>query len=127
VVAVLVIGVLAILGVLATLSVWHPEWFSTPMAAPKPPVRRATRVIGFAVVAAGVSIMFLPVSADGYSYGEGSCGTGWQAMFTNVNEYHSGSYACGHAAFPHLWIRFVHQPRLIACIAGGAARTIEQR
>ena len=29
----------------------------------------------------------------------------WHAMFTNVNSYnYSGNYACGHAAFPRLWI-----------------------
>jgi hypothetical protein len=35
---------------------------STPIAAPKPQIRRVTRVIGFAIVAVGVSILFLPVS-----------------------------------------------------------------
>ena len=102
---ILVIGGLVIGTVMLTLGVWFPEWWSVRIAAPKPPVRRVTRVIGFAIVAAGVAIMFLPVRADRSFYGDiVACGSGWQAMFTNVNNYNADGYACGHAAFPHLWI-----------------------
>jgi hypothetical protein len=102
---ILVIGALVIGTVMLTLGVWFPEWWSVPIAAPKPPVRRVTRVVGFAIVAAGVSIMFLPVSANRSFYGDTvACGSGWQATFTNATNYNSDGYACGHAAFPHLWI-----------------------
>jgi hypothetical protein len=80
----------------------------------KPPGHRVRRVIGFAVVAAAVSIMFLPVSAHVNSYEEfaqqiqqisyhADCGSAWHAMFSgdyNTSEDH----VCGRAAFPHLWI-----------------------
>jgi hypothetical protein len=105
VVVILVIGGLVIGTVILTLTVRYPEWWAVPTAAPKPPVRRVTRIIGFAFVAAGVAIMFLPVSANRSFYGDTvACGSGWQAMFRNVNNYNWDGYACGRAAFPHLWI-----------------------
>ena len=113
-VAVLVIGSLAIGILLLTADLWGPEWLSTPTAEPKRPAHRIRRVIGFAIVAAGVSIMwFLPVSTDlNLSVGEwGSevpnhleCGSVWQAMFSNVNNINGYGYDCGHAAFPYVSI-----------------------
>ena len=69
--AVLVIAALAIGILLLTADMWGPEWLSTPTTEPKPPVYRLRRLIGFAIVAAGVSITFLPVSADLSLYAEG--------------------------------------------------------
>jgi hypothetical protein len=89
--------------VVLTLSVWYPEWFSAPVAAPKPPVRRVTRVIGFAIVAAGLSIMFLPVSAQ-HGFFNVDCGSAWQAMFTDANGHNVEDFGCGRAAFPHVWV-----------------------
>jgi hypothetical protein len=64
-----------------------------------------TRLIGFAIVAAGVAILFLPVSANRSFYGDTvACGSSWHAIFRNVNNYDSYGYVCGRAAFPHLWI-----------------------
>ena len=110
----LAIGIL-----LLTVEVWGPAWLTAPMAEPKPAVRRLGRVIGVAIVAAGVAITFLPVSAS-VNYGsdiqdyfgqpavvQAECGSAWQAMFTN-EFYNFASihdvYACGRGAFPHLWI-----------------------
>jgi hypothetical protein len=75
-------------------------------AALKSPGYRVTRIVGFAIAAAGVAITFLPVSTD-YRYIDvyrdvvlhADCGSVWQAMFTNT----SNPY-CSQAAFPHLWI-----------------------
>ena len=67
------------------------------------------RVIGLAIVAAGVSITFLPVSS-GFpvpgdepvgtpSFIRMACGTAWQAMFLkDVNLVDTG---CAAAAYPH--------------------------
>jgi len=45
------------------------------------------RIIGFAIVAAGVLITFLPVSAHAYFDGRyhGECGSVWHATFANWN------------------------------------------
>jgi hypothetical protein len=112
VLAILVIGSLAIGILLLTADLWGPEWrLSTPTPEPKPPVHRLRRVVGLAIVAAGVSITFLPMSADrNLSVEEwGSevphhleCGSAWQAMFSNVNNINGYGYACGRAAFPYL-------------------------
>jgi hypothetical protein len=64
------------------------------------------RAIGFAIVAAGISITFLPVSADVITdvfdpIGVPTtvdCGSVWQAMSTGDN------YACTSAELPHVWI-----------------------
>jgi hypothetical protein len=70
-----------------------------------------TRVVGLAIVAAGLSITFLPVSTyvkRFYEYGPPShhaeCGSAWQAMFTDANGNNFEDFVCGYAAFPHLWI-----------------------
>ena len=95
-VGVVVIGALIfpLLGVL---------FFSGDTETPKPPGYRVRRVIGFAIVAAGVSITFLRVShePDQALPEHIACGTSWQAMFS---ARWNGDYECGHAAFPHLWI-----------------------
>ena len=63
------------------------------------------RVVGFAIVAVGVSILFLNVSADVTGGYDGSvmhqadCGSVWQAMFTGENNY---GRECHLAAFPHV-------------------------
>jgi hypothetical protein len=61
---------------------------------------RVRRLIGFGVVAAGVAIMFLPVSTVSYGFHE-ACGSGWPAMFSGRD---NTAYECGTAALPHLWI-----------------------
>jgi hypothetical protein len=62
------------------------------------------QVIGFTIVATGVSIMFLPVSTWMTS-GDGrvhvDCGSALQAMF---NGWANMEYECGSAALPYLWI-----------------------
>lgn len=65
----------------------------------KPRGYRVRQVVGFAIVAAGASIMFLPVSTetDGFHV---SCGSALGAMFS---EWDNGEQ-CGSAAFPYLWI-----------------------
>jgi hypothetical protein len=109
--AILVISALAIGIILLTFDVWAPEWWfpTPPTAATKPPVHRLRRVIGFVIVAIGVSITFLPVSADLSLFAEGvlvhvSCGSAWQAMFTNPHNYNEAGYGCGRAAFPYVSI-----------------------
>jgi hypothetical protein len=107
--AILVIGSLAIGILLLTADLWFADWLPTPTTEPKPPVHRLRRVIGFAIAGAGASITFLPVSADLSLYAEGvlvhvSCGSRWQAMFTNPRNYNGLGYACGRAAFPYLSI-----------------------
>jgi hypothetical protein len=62
-----------------------------------------TRVVGFAIVAVGVSIMFLPVSAQ-YGVFNVDCGSAWQAMFTDANGNNLEDFVCGRAAFPRIWI-----------------------
>jgi uncharacterized membrane protein len=61
------------------------------------------RVIGFAIVAAGVLIMFFPVShePDQAIPWHIDCGTSWQALFT---ARWNSDYECGTAAVPHLWL-----------------------
>jgi hypothetical protein len=107
-IAILVIGALAIGILLLTADMWGPDSLSTSTRATKPPVHRVRRVIGFVIVA-GVSITFLPVSADAHLYAEDvfvhvTCGTTWQAIFTNPHNYNEAGYACGRAAFPYLSI-----------------------
>ena len=93
---VVVIGalILPLLGVL---------FFSGDTETPKPPGYRVRRVIGFAIVAAGVSITFLPVShePDQALPEHIACGTSWQAVFSARWNF---EYECGEAALPHLWI-----------------------
>lgn len=60
------------------------------------------RVIGFAIVAAGVSIMFLHISTESHGF-HLNCGTAWHAMFSKDNN-DVYAYACSDAAFPRLWI-----------------------
>jgi hypothetical protein len=74
----LVIGVL----LLVTASLWDPV--SAPVAEPKPPLHRARQVIGFATVAAGVAITFLPVSTE-LGGDHVACDSAWEAMFTNTD------------------------------------------
>ncbi len=57
------------------------------------------RLIGFVIAAAGVSIMFLPVSTN--HFGHEACGSGWHAVFNSSNNL---DYECGEAALPRLWI-----------------------
>jgi hypothetical protein len=72
-------------------------------ADPKSRGYRVRRVIGFAIVAAGVWIMFVDVSAHFNDGIEVACGSVWRAMFSG--DYNtSEDYVCGSAAFPHLWI-----------------------
>jgi len=63
-------------------------------------VTRLARPIGFGIVLAGWSIMFLPVSTNQGGFHQ-VCGTSWQAMFSSRN---NTEYECGEAAVPHLWI-----------------------
>jgi hypothetical protein len=62
-------------------------------------------VIGLAIVAAGVSIMFLTVSTSTYDLNTHAnslaCGSVLHAMFSRDTVY---EYGCGQAAFPRLWI-----------------------
>jgi hypothetical protein len=70
----------------------------------------ARRLIGFALVAAGVSITFLNVSADinGYNVSTGrfenhaACGSVWRAMLSNSEN--NPEPECDVAALPQLWI-----------------------
>jgi hypothetical protein len=68
------------------------------------PGYRVRRVIGFAIVAAGVSILFLIVtSASGiFSPHPVDCGSAWQAMFSKDSNW--TGYACGRASIPYLSI-----------------------
>jgi hypothetical protein len=75
---------------------------------PKPRGYRVRLVVGFAIVAAAVSIMFLHVSADINEYDESgrfgyrvACGSALQAMFDSGG---NANYQCGSAAFPYLWV-----------------------
>jgi hypothetical protein len=69
----------------------------------KLPGYRVRRVIGFALVAAGIWITFLNVSAHYYDGTNVACGSVWRAMFSR--DYNtSEDYICGRAAFSHLWI-----------------------
>jgi len=76
---------------------------------PKPRGYRVRQVIGFTIVVAGVSILFLHVSAyiNAYDAVSGrfgyraACGSALQAMF---DSWGNGNYECGSAAFPHLWV-----------------------
>ena len=63
--------------------------------------RLTRRLIGFGVVVAGWSIMFLPVSTNRFGLGREACGTSWAALFAPTN---NTDYECGQAAFPYLWI-----------------------
>ena len=78
----------------------------------RPVISLATvrRVIGLAIVAVGVSITFLPVSADiditAYDgrityQAQADCGSVWRAMLSSENNY---GHECHRAAVPHVWI-----------------------
>ena len=58
------------------------------------------RLIGFGIVVAGWSIMFINVSTNKLGIHE-ACGTAWRAMFSQVE---NSEYECGEAAWPLLWI-----------------------
>jgi hypothetical protein len=76
---------------------------------PKPRGYRVRLVVGFAIVATGVWIRFLPVSTEinGYNVSTGrfgyhaDCGSVWRAMF---DRWYNANYECGSAAFSRLWI-----------------------
>jgi hypothetical protein len=63
-------------------------------------VANVRRVIGFAIVVAGVWITFLPVSADigPFDY-HIACGSVWHAMLS-----HGTDHDCVLTALPHVWI-----------------------
>ena len=63
-------------------------------------VANVRRVIGFAIVVAGVWITFLPVSADigPFNY-HIACGSVWHAMLSHGNQHD-----CVLTALPHMWI-----------------------
>jgi len=63
-------------------------------------VANVRRVIGFAIVAAGVWFTFLPVSADigPFDY-HIACGSVWHAMLS-----HGDQHDCVLTALPHVWI-----------------------
>ena len=81
--------------------------FSDDIAAPKPP-RRVMLVIGFAIMAAGLSILFFNVSAwdtlpdelGGHVHVD--CGTAWHAMFSHDHNFPNS--ACAEPAYLRLWI-----------------------
>jgi hypothetical protein len=67
---------------------------------------RAARVIGLALVAAGIGITFLNVSTSRMNFDTQQrfhvdCGSVWQAMFSNDNNL---DLDCASAAVPHVWI-----------------------
>ena len=105
-----VITLLALLGAVVIGLPFAGVWTLTrDTGVPKSPGYWVRRVIGFAIVAAGVSIMFLNVSRT-FRYfdtlGEPqrihlACGTGWHAMFSKEN---NPDWVCGSAAVLHLWI-----------------------
>jgi hypothetical protein len=104
--AIFVVGALVIGSVILTLVT---VVFSDDTAAPKGAgYRRVTLVIGFAIVAAGVSILFLDVGAwDTYSFEPGGkfhvdCGTAWHAMFSKDHNFPNS--ACAEPAYARLWI-----------------------
>jgi hypothetical protein len=79
-------------------------FFTGDTETPKSLGHRLRRVIGLAIVAGGVSILFLIVtSASGmFSSDPVDCGPAWQAMFSRDNNWTDD--ACGRAAFPVLSI-----------------------
>jgi hypothetical protein len=67
---------------------------------PKPRGYRVRLVVGFAVAAGGVLIIFLHVSAEAFG-NRVACGSALQAMFSwQGNE----DYQCGSAGFPYLFV-----------------------
>jgi hypothetical protein len=101
--AILVIGALVIGFIIVPIVGFFTH---TDTAAPITPGHRGRRIIGFAIVAAAVSIPFFPVKAPRFGYYEGApledCGTGWHALFYNQNTTELNN--CGPAASPLLWI-----------------------
>ena len=96
------ITLLALLGAVVIVLPFVGVWTLTrDNGVPKSPGYWVRRVIGFAMVAAGVSIMFLPVRAERVAGYPLACGTGWHAMFSKEN---NPDWVCGTAAVPHLWI-----------------------
>ena len=102
--AILVVGALVVGTVILTLVtvVWADD-----IVVPKSPgYRRLMLVVGFAMVAAGVSILFLNVSAwDTFESGEKfhvDCGTAWHAMFSHDHNFPNS--ACATPAYPRIWI-----------------------
>jgi hypothetical protein len=99
VVALALLGVLVIIPILPLLAGFV---IFSDSGEPKPGGHRVRLVIGFAIVAVGVSILFLPVSADindesgrfGYRT---DCGSALPAMFSELDQ-------CGSAALPSLWV-----------------------
>ena len=101
--AILVIGALVIGFIIVPIVGFFTH---TDTAAPITPGHRGRRIIGFAIVAAAVSIPFIPVKAPRFGYYEGApledCGTGWHALF--YNQITTELNNCGPAASPLLWI-----------------------
>ena len=67
---------------------------------------RVARVIGLALVAAGIGITFLNVSTSSKNVDTRQrfhvdCGSVWQAMFSKYNNL---DLDCASAAVPHVWI-----------------------
>ena len=118
-VVLLALGVVVIGGVIVPI-----VGYQTHDHHPRDAEYRVARVIGLAIVAAGVSITFLPVSTKilvwppqpGFpvsadepvgtpSWASAACGTAWNAMFSKAVSMGDmvGSGRAG-AAYPHLWI-----------------------